>query len=282
MTDYSYNYNGVMMRLKDINLSFPCKDGTETVILRNVNAEIKNIHRDGMQQGQVNALLGPSGMGKTQLFKILAGLSTGGKMSGHVYLGTGETEVHAGLVGVVAQNYPLFNHRSVLGNLLVAGEQSERPVQQIPQAAKELLEIFDLTSHAEVYPCQLSGGQRQRVAIAQQMMCSKYFMLMDEPFSGLDPLMIVRVLETIKHITEMDEFNTTIIVTHDIGSAIAVADTLWLLGRERDPQGTPIPGAFIKHTFDLAKMGLAWHPDIRKEPLFAEVSNEVRDLFPSL
>src|SRR5215470_15435947 len=89
------------------------------VVLRDVNLEIKDVRRPGHVAGQVVGLLGPSGIGKTSLFRILVGLDAPEK--GKVLLGEPPVEVRRGMVGVVAQNYPLFANRSVLGNLMVAG-----------------------------------------------------------------------------------------------------------------------------------------------------------------
>lgn len=278
MTFHEYSHDGIVLRIQDINLAYGDK-----VILRGVNAEVKNVTRPGMQQGQVIALLGPSGVGKTQLFRRLAGLATpGATTSGRVLLGMEDTPVQPGLVGVVAQHYPLFNHRTVLGNLEVAGEQSGRTKEESAARAKELLTQFHLEAHAEHYPAELSGGQRQRVAIAQQLMCSEYFLLMDEPFSGLDPVMSDRVIKLIHQVSQVNEYNTTIVVTHDVAAAVSVADTIWIMGRDRDAQGTIIPGAYIKHQYDLAAMGLAWRPDIRRLPQFSPLVNEIREAFTTL
>src|SRR5579862_7281517 len=155
-------------------------------ILRDVNVEIRDIVRPGMNQGQVVALLAPSGMGKTTLFKALAGLDVPDE--GQVLLGTSSQPVERGMVGVVAQNYPLFAHRTVAGNLAVASRQAGMSGSHAKDQSMELLTRFGLADQAHKYPVQLSGGQRQRVAIAQQFMCSEHFLLMDEPFSGLDLL----------------------------------------------------------------------------------------------
>jgi polar amino acid transport system ATP-binding protein/sulfate transport system ATP-binding protein len=145
-----------------------------------------------------------------------------------------------------------------------------------------LLKRFGLGSHAKRYPVQLSGGQRQRVAIAQQLLCSDHFLLMDEPFSGLDPLMVDEVVRLITEVGSMDEENTIIVVTHDIPAAISVADTLWLMGRERDEQGNIIPGARIVSTYDLIERGLAWQTNVTQLPEFAQCVREVRDRFRQL
>ncbi len=100
-----------------------------------------------------------------------------------------------------------------------------------------MLDRFNLRKQAALYPAQLSGGQKQRAAIAQQLLCSDHFLLLDEPFSGLDVIMIEKVSEMIVEIACTHELNTVIIVSHDIVSTAAIADTLWLMGRDRDANG---------------------------------------------
>ena len=249
-------------------------------VLKGLNAHIDNIQREGMNQGQVVALLGPSGSGKTQLFRCIAGLQR--PSSGSIRLKGGSAEVQPGEVGVVAQNYPLFNHRTVLGNLLVAASRFIRQPKLAREKAIAMLEEFGLEDKAGAYPQSLSGGQRQRIAIAQQLLCSSHFLLMDEPFSGLDPLAKKRVCETIADVSTKDELNTMIVVTHDIESAIAIADTLWILGRDRDAQGKPIPGARIQEVLNLAEMGLAWDPEVESRPEFFELSTRIKRQFGDL
>ena len=154
-------------------------------VLAGVEESIDNIIRDGMQQGQVVCLLGPSGIGKTQLFRCIAGLQQ--PASGAVYLNGLRTPVTPGEVGVVAQNYPLLNHRTVLGNLLIAARTRLPNEKSALEKSMQILDQFGLSEKALCYPASLSGGQRQRIAIAQQLLCSSHFLLMDEPFSGLDP-----------------------------------------------------------------------------------------------
>ena len=139
-----------------------------------------------------------------------------------------------------------------------------------------------LADQIRKYPAELSGGQRQRVAIAQQLLCSEHFLLMDEPFSGLDILMIERVCQMLKEISCAHEHNTIVVVSHDIHATACIADTLWVMGRDRDAQGNIIPGAFIKYSFDLCERGLAWSKDIKKNPDFMKLINEIRDLFITL
>ena len=233
-----------------------------------------------MSQGQVVGLLGPSGMGKTTLFRVLAGLDA--PTTGRVLLEKEGIPVRKGMVGVVAQNYPLFAHRSVLGNLLVAGDHSGLGRDKVKQKAQGLLERFGLMQHASKYPCQLSGGQRQRVSIAQQFMCSEHFLLMDEPFSGLDLIAQENACEFIREMARADELSTFVLVTHDVRAACTVADTIWLLGRDRDQAGNIIPGARIQAEFNLIERGIAWQPNAMDLPEFAALLREIRAQFPRL
>ncbi len=273
--NYEYEVKQQILKIDNVSLNL---GGNQ--ILREVNASIGNIVRSDVKQGQVIGLLGPSGMGKTQLFRILSGLNM--PDSGTVFVTEEMLPVQAGMVGVVAQNYPLFRHRTIMSNLVVAGQQAGMGSSEATNRAKELLRRFGLDGHDAKYPVQLSGGQRQRAAIAQQFMCSEHFLLMDEPFSGLDPIALSEMCSFIGEMSQTDELKTFIVVTHDIDSAVSVCDCLWLLGRDRDEHGVPIPGAKIQHTIDLAARGLAWRENIREMPGFVATVNEVRQLFKSL
>ena len=113
-------------------------------------------------------------------------------------------------------------------------------------------------------------------------MSADHYLLLDEPFSGLDINMIKEVSAVLKEISCMDEENTIIIVSHDIASTAAIADTLWVMGRDRHPDGSVVPGAYIKHTFDLMARGLAWQESSHGNPAFGQLVHEVRSLFPTL
>ena len=264
MNDIIYEHRETLLKLSGVSVAYG-----ENVILRDVNIEIKNLHRPGHTQGQVVGLLGPSGIGKTTLFRVLAGLDK--PDTGTVLVKPEQTPVERGMVGVVAQNYPLFAHRTVRGNLLVAGRQARLPKAENAAKADGLLKRFGIEEHASKYPSQLSGGQRQRVAIAQQFMCSEHFLLMDEPFSGLDLIAQERVIHFIEEIAASDELKTFILVTHDISAAIEVADTLWLLGRDRDANGKIIPGARVQASYNLIERGLTYREGITTMPEYLEL-----------
>ncbi len=269
----AYERKEILLKVEDVNLTLGGRR-----ILRDVQIELRNIVRPGLTQGQIVGLLGPSGMGKTQLFRILSGLNQ--PDSGRVLVTEKGTMVRPGMVGVIAQNYPLFEHRTVLGNLIVASKQAG--VADPENRSRILLKEFGLEDQAPKYPAQLSGGQRQRVAILQQFLCSDHFLLMDEPFSGLDPLALDRMCNFLCEMAASDELKTFILVTHDIHAAVKVCDTLWLLGRDHDSEGNPIPGSRIQKSIDLIQRGLAWRKNIERTAEYHATVDEVHDLFAQL
>jgi ABC-type nitrate/sulfonate/bicarbonate transport system ATPase subunit len=265
----------VILKAENINLTlggFP--------ILRDLSVAITDVVRPGVSTGQVVGFLGPSGVGKTKFFEILSGLLT--PDTGQVSLGYPLQPVRVGMVGVVQQSYPLFNHHTVKGNLLLAARKRYPKGNEATDRMLDLMTRFGMADKLELYPAQLSGGQRQRVAIAQQLLCSEHFLLLDEPFSGLDILMIEEVSEMIQEIAHAHELNTIIIVSHDIVATASVSDTVWLMGRDRDANGIAIPGARIKHTYDLAEMDLCWDKALLAKPAFQTLVNDIRMRFHTL
>ena len=271
---YSYELRDTLIKLERIAA---VRGGT--LVLRDIDAEIKDVVRpDVADQGQVVGVLGPSGAGKTTLFRILAGLDAPSR--GRVLIGQPGVPVRPGMVGVVFQHYPLFEHRRVLDNLLLAARRAG--VAGAEDRARALLDRFELGDRTAAWPRELSGGQRQRVAILQQLLCGHTYVLMDEPFSGLDPVSKQQACELIAELSTMNDRNTIVIVTHDLREAVKVSDTLWLLGRERAPSGEPLPGSRIVETYNLIDRDLAWHPDIARTQPFEAFVRELEDRFHAL
>ncbi len=244
-----------LLTIDDVHLSYD-----DRPVLRGISATVRNITRPGMSQGQVVGLLGPSGIGKTQLFRILSGLQP--PSTGRVLVTGAQRPVERGMVGLVAQNYVLYEHRTVLDNLIAGRVRGGLSRADARTRALELLERFHLQDKADDYPAQISGGQRQRVAIAQQLVSRPHFLLMDEPFSGLDPIMIDKVCGG-----------------HLRGDCAGCGLEH---GRERDEQKQPVPGARIRHVFDLIERNLCWQPGITSTRAFSDFVAEVRGAFWTL
>lgn len=268
MGELSFHRADRLLTLDNVGVNYG-----ERVILRDIRLQIDNLKRsDGNPQGQTVSLLGPSGIGKTQLFRCIAGLQQ--PSSGTVSLNNNGRPVVAGEVGVVSQHYPLFGHRSILGNMLLSTPDRKK--------ALAALERFGLADKAHLYPTQLSGGQRQRAAIAQQLLHGSQFLLMDEPFSGLDILSKLSVCEAIADIVSSSEIATVIVITHDIETSVLIADTLWVLGRERNTDNSPVAGATIVKSFDLLERGLAYRNEASRLPAYHETVDEIIALFKHL
>src|SRR5271166_6961544 len=146
----SYTYGKTLLKVDDVSLEY---DGRP--ILKHVTAEIKDIICTDHVQGQVVGFIGPSGIGKTQLFRIIAGLNK--PTGGQVVIADDTHPVIAGEVGVVAQDYPLFAHRTVLSNLTLAATRKEKNDKAAHEKIMAFLNEFGLADKVELYPKQLSG-----------------------------------------------------------------------------------------------------------------------------
>jgi polar amino acid transport system ATP-binding protein/sulfate transport system ATP-binding protein len=249
-----------------------------SLVLSGASFEVRDRLRPGLTTGQLVAILGPSGVGKTRLLRIIAGLDS--PDDGEVR-GVGGHPIVPGSVGVVFQNYPLLRHRTIEQNLDIAGAAGGLTREEAKARTKSLLARFSLSDRARFYPAQLSGGQRQRVAIAQQLVKPRNLLLMDEPFSGLDPATLDEVIRLIVEVANMDELNTIVLVTHDIRAAMVVSDTIHMLGRER-LDGKPVPGARMQASFDLVERGLAWQLGVEELPAFGVLEKEIKGRFAQL
>lgn len=266
MVTHEYKKDALLLKADNVCLSYGDKQ-----ILHNVNFEIHNIQRPNLSQGQVVSLIGRSGVGKTQLFKILAGLIK--PTSGSVTIDVDQHIVKSGEVGIIPQNYILFNHRTVYQNLKIGLDFSGQKVTQEQENTiiNEYSEKFGLIEHLKKYPMQLSGGQRQRVSIIQQVLTGNKFILLDEPFSGLDILMVDKVIDLLIQVSTINEFNTLVIVSHDIENALALSDTAYILANKEG-----FAGATITDTIDLIHHGFAWNREIRENSQFQELVGQIK------
>jgi len=270
-----------LLQLDGVRKEFPMNDGTTLVALKNLSLTIRDIEH----KPQIVSLLGPSGAGKTTALRVIAALDK--PTTGTVVITNGEPDqmrpIRVGDVGVVFQRYPLFDDLNVINNLIVPAVRSGICKADAEEKALRYLAEFNLEKHGEAWPVQLSGGQRQRVAILQQLMQDRHFIILDEPFSGLDPVNIINVIKLISTIANRHTLNTFIIITHDITSAMIISDHIYLLGRERDETGSPIQGSRVMKEYDLIGEGLAYHPEIEDIPRFAAIRKEIKMVeFPKL
>lgn len=195
---------------------------------------LKGIHTT-IRKGEVVVVIGPSGSGKSTFIRCLNLLET--PTEGQIFFeGSCITDKgyavhkHREKVGMVFQQFNLFNNMNVMKNLTVAPMRIKKmPKEQAEEKAVELLRKVGLADRAEAYPSQLSGGQKQRIAIVRSLMMDPEVMLFDEPTSALDPEMIGEVLDVMKDLAESGM--TMIVVTHEMRFAREVSSrTIFLDG----------------------------------------------------
>ena len=231
-----------------INVSGVTKKFGDFVALDNVSVDLPT--------GQLTALLGPSGGGKSTLLRIIAGLESADD-------GTVTIEGHEAThlppqkrnVGFVFQHYAAFKHMSVAKNVAFGLEIRKRPKDEVKRRVDELLELVHLSQFAHRLPSQLSGGQRQRMALARALAVEPSVLLLDEPFGALDAKVRVQLRDEIRRV-QLDVGTTTLFVTHDQEEALAVADRVGVMNAGRLDQiatpaelysspATPFVGEFV-------------------------------------
>ncbi|MFM9370782.1 amino acid ABC transporter ATP-binding protein [Streptomyces sp. Da 82-17] len=201
-------------------------------VLRGVDLQVR--------AGEVTVVIGPSGSGKSTLLRSInhlekldrGSVSVEGELVGYRRRGAKlyelkEREIlrQRTRIGFVFQNFNLFPHLTVLDNITEAPVSAlGRPRAEVAVRARELLERVGLADKADAYPRQLSGGQQQRVAIARALALDPRVLLFDEPTSALDPELVGEVLDVIKDVARAGV--TMIVVTHEIGFAREIADTV--------------------------------------------------------
>ena len=159
-----------------------------------------------MEKGEILAVIGPSGGGKSTLLRVLNGLEM-----------PDSGIIEGGTFGLVFQDYNLFPQYTVLGNITLAPRLLKKDYSQ----ADEILKKVGLSEKKDNYPSQLSGGQKQRTAIARALMLKPDVLCFDEPTSALDPQLTEEIVNMIK---QLKGEQTIIIVTHDMDVMRAVAD----------------------------------------------------------
>ncbi|MDD6104451.1 MAG: LPS export ABC transporter ATP-binding protein [Bacteroidales bacterium] len=198
------------------------KYGARTVV-KGVSVEV--------EQGEIVGLLGPNGAGKTTSFYMITGLVK--PNGGHIYLDDEEItnlpmykRAQKGL-GYLAQEASVFRKMSVEDNILSVMEFSKFSKHERKERLETLLDEFGLHKVRKSYGIQLSGGERRRCEIARALAIDPKFILLDEPFAGVDPIAV----EDIQHIiAKLKTKNIGIIITdHNVHETLAITDRAYLL-----------------------------------------------------
>ena len=241
---------------------FSCKDITKNY--DNIPV-VKNISLS-LPQGGFISLLGPSGVGKTTLFNVLAGIDLPDE--GKVYLNGEEITGIPGRVGYMPQKDLLLEHRTVLDNvilpLLIRGEKKKTAREQTAVFFPQ----FWLSGCENKYPGQLSGGMRQRAALLRTCLTGSKTILLDEPFSALDAITRVEMQNWYREIAEAMRLST-FLITHDVEEALLLSDTVYIL------KGKP---GTITHVFKI----LPPRPRIRDFVVSQDFTSQKKEILEAI
>ncbi len=197
---------------------------------------------DGLQfrlgHGEIGCLLGASGCGKSTALRTIAGFIRPDRgrvlISGSTVCGPGSwVAPERRGTGVVFQDYALFPHLDVFGNVAF-GLQGRSPNERSERIAT-MLDLVGLKGFERRFPHELSGGQQQRVALARALAPEPSLLLLDEPFSSLDPELRERLALELRNILKSTGI-TTLLVTHDQYEAFALADAVGVMSDGRIAQ----------------------------------------------
>ncbi|WP_346929983.1 ABC transporter ATP-binding protein [Clostridium sp.] len=206
--------------------------------VKNIYFKYKNSKKDTiidfnmeLSKGQILAIIGESGSGKSTMLRIIAGLEEAYKGSmvigdKNIFSDKMFIEPENRGVGMVFQDYALFPHMTVKKNIQYGLKKKSKDEKE--KIAMEMLQLINLVEHKDKYPYELSGGQQQRVAIARAIAPKPSVLLLDEPFSNLDANLRERIRDEIKIILKKAGI-TSIFVTHDIEDAEVLANKVIVL-----------------------------------------------------
>ena len=208
------------LEIKNLSYSFG-----DNHILKDINIYVK--------ENEVVAIVGSSGVGKSTLFNLIAGVLK--KQSGEITIDGSDDYI--GKVAYMLQKDLLFEHKTIINNVILPLIIAKIDKKVELEEGRKILKQFNLEKYADKYPKQLSGGMRQRVALIRTYMFKRNIFLLDEAFSALDAITKKELHKWYLNLKK--EFNlTTLLITHDIEEAIFLSDRIYILANK--------PGEIIK------------------------------------
>ncbi|EAK2739136.1 LPS export ABC transporter ATP-binding protein [Campylobacter upsaliensis] len=233
----------------------------EVLHLEKVIKKTKIIHDISLeiQSGEVVGLLGPNGAGKTTTFYMICGLIT--PSGGQVKLnGTDITKEPLNKrarqgIGYLPQESSVFKDLSVEDNLLLAAEIFYKDKKILNEKVEKMLELLSIEPIRLRKGLSLSGGERRRCEIARSLICEPKFLLLDEPFAGVDPIAVAEIQNLIKELKRLDI--GILITDHNVRETLAICDRAYVI-----KQGTLLASGNAKE--------IAHNQDVKKYYLGAE------------
>ncbi|HEC1547594.1 LPS export ABC transporter ATP-binding protein [Campylobacter upsaliensis] len=233
----------------------------EVLHLEKVIKKTKIIHGISLeiQSGEVVGLLGPNGAGKTTTFYMICGLITpsGGqvKLNGADITKEPLNKRARQGIGYLPQESSVFKDLSVEDNLLLAAEIFYKDKKILNEKVEKMLELLSIEPIRLRKGLSLSGGERRRCEIARSLMCEPKFLLLDEPFAGVDPIAVAEIQNLIKELKRLDI--GILITDHNVRETLAICDRAYVI-----KQGTLLASGNAKE--------IAHNQDVKKYYLGAE------------
>ena len=199
------------------------KNIKKTKILHGISLEIKS--------GEIVGLLGPNGAGKTTTFYTVCGLVK--PSSGNVYFDDKDITslpLHQRAlkgIGYLPQESSIFKDLSVEDNLMLAAEIVTKDKKEQIRRVEELLELFNIEPIRQRKGVSLSGGERRRTEIARALVSKPKFLLLDEPFAGVDPIAVKDIQEIIHQLTKIDI--GVLITDHNVRETLEICDRAYVM-----------------------------------------------------
>ena len=249
--------NGVFLAAEQIRYAFP--DGDGRFVLSDVSLE--------MASGAFVALVGPSGVGKSTLLRILGGLLQPG--GGQMWRNGRAAHIHDEPVGIVFQHDNLMPWRTVYENVALPLELQGVNGRVAQERIYQMLALVGLAGEAAAYPAQLSGGMAQRVALARALVHEPLLLLLEEPFGALDALTRERMGQELLRIWQANPV-TVFMVTHSISEAVFLADEVLVMGKANSEPAT------ITHHFPI-ELPRPRQFEIQRTAVFQDYVTAVRE-----
>ncbi len=246
-----------VVQLESVGKSFMRRDGEQLEVLRNIDLDVP--------ERSIVALVGASGCGKSTLLNIVAGLIPPDQ--GAVFLNGQKSSAFKDWRSMtyMFQEDRLFPWRTTAQNVALGLEAAGLPRKERRDRVMQVLELVGLEKFADSFPHELSGGMRSRAALGRSLVTEPSILLMDEPFSKLDPSIRTQMHDEVLRIAALRQMSV-LFVTHDVEEAVVLANKIVVL--------MPRPGR-VKETREIALP----YP---RNPLSPEVAEEVRLLRLSL
>jgi osmoprotectant transport system ATP-binding protein len=213
--------------------------------------------------GELVALIGPSGCGKSTILRMINRLiePTAGRilLNGDDITKGNPVELRR-RIGYVIQNVGLLPHQKIETDVGTVPRLLGWPKERIRSRTREMLELvgLDPTVYGKRYPHELSGGQRQRVGVARALAADPVLLLMDEPFSAVDPIVRVRLQDEFLRLQRTVR-KTIVMVTHDLDEAVRMADRIAVFSEGGKLEQFATPAELLSHPANTFVTGFIGH-----------------------